>query len=156
MDFPLYRLSQAPGVCQSLFGSNSLKSTILGPCGRHIISRVFRGYSSLYPVFVTVLRSSLNRTNTLEPAAKTADGKMQDTKVLADQVSHTSDPESTSGDVVATRKRQEAPPYIRTLSPEGRTQAENALVRKIDLRLIPMIILIYIVSPCPDTVRTLL
>lgn len=82
---------------------------------------------------------------------------MQDTKELtADQVSYTSDPNFALGDVVATRKPQEAPPYIRELSPEERIQAEKALVRKIDLRLIPMIILIYIVSLCPNRVHTLL
>ena len=72
---------------------------------------------------------------------------MLDTKELADHVSNSSDPESSPpGGNLAIRKRQEAPEYIKSLSLEDRRRAEKALVRKIDLRLIPMIILIYIVS----------
>lgn len=48
--------------------------------------------------------------------------------------------------VVAVEVRQDAPAYIKSLSPEQRVAAEKALVRKIDFRLIPMIVLIYIVS----------
>lgn len=40
----------------------------------------------------------------------------------------------------------EAPEWIRNLTPEQRAEAENKLVRKIDLRLLPMIILMYIMN----------
>lgn len=44
------------------------------------------------------------------------------------------------------RVNHEPPPYVRSLSPEERQQAEKALVRKIDVRLIPPIILMYILN----------
>lgn len=46
---------------------------------------------------------------------------------------------------IAVERRVEVPAYIKSLSPEQRAAAEKALVRKIDLRLIPMIVIIYIV-----------
>lgn len=42
--------------------------------------------------------------------------------------------------------RKDAPPYVASLSPEERERAERALVRKIDLRLLPMIVVIYIMN----------
>jgi hypothetical protein len=42
--------------------------------------------------------------------------------------------------------RKEAPAYVASLSPEEREQAERALVRKIDLRLLPMLIVMYILN----------
>lgn len=42
--------------------------------------------------------------------------------------------------------RKEAPVSVARLSPEERVAAERALVRKIDLRLLPMIILMYILN----------
>ncbi|KIW14356.1 hypothetical protein PV08_07138 [Exophiala spinifera] len=42
--------------------------------------------------------------------------------------------------------QQEAPDYIKSLSPEERAAKEKALVRKIDLRLIPTIVIIYIMN----------
>jgi hypothetical protein len=42
--------------------------------------------------------------------------------------------------------RREAPAYIANLSTEERAQAERTLVRKIDIRLIPMIIIMYIMN----------
>ena len=44
-----------------------------------------------------------------------------------------------------TAKRQ-PPPYVRCLSPEERAVAEKKLVRRIDLRLIPTIIVMYILN----------
>jgi hypothetical protein len=41
-----------------------------------------------------------------------------------------------------TAKRQ-PPPYVRSLSPAERAHVEKKLVRRIDLRLIPMIIMMY-------------
>jgi hypothetical protein len=42
--------------------------------------------------------------------------------------------------------RKEAPAYVAGLTPEEREKAEKALVRKIDLRLLPMIIIMYILN----------
>ncbi|PYI23784.1 MFS general substrate transporter [Aspergillus violaceofuscus CBS 115571] len=42
--------------------------------------------------------------------------------------------------------RKEAPAYVASLSPEERQRAERALVRKIDLRLLPMLIIMYILN----------
>ncbi|KAJ5712092.1 hypothetical protein N7488_006248 [Penicillium malachiteum] len=42
--------------------------------------------------------------------------------------------------------RKEAPAYVAGLSPEERIKAEKALVRKIDIRLLPMIIIMYILN----------
>ncbi|KAJ5088486.1 Major facilitator superfamily domain general substrate transporter [Penicillium angulare] len=42
--------------------------------------------------------------------------------------------------------RKEAPPYVAGLDAEERIRAEKALVRKIDLRLLPMIIIMYILN----------
>lgn len=42
--------------------------------------------------------------------------------------------------------QKEAPAYVANLTPEERTKAEKALVRKIDIRLLPMIILMYILN----------
>lgn len=42
--------------------------------------------------------------------------------------------------------RKEAPVYVAALSPDERARAERALVRKIDIRLLPMIIIMYIMN----------
>lgn len=42
--------------------------------------------------------------------------------------------------------RKEAPASVARLSPEERSEAEKALVRKIDLRLLPMIVIMYIMN----------
>ena len=42
--------------------------------------------------------------------------------------------------------KRQPPPYVRSLSPDDRAHAEKKLVRKIDLRLIPMIIIMYITN----------
>lgn len=42
--------------------------------------------------------------------------------------------------------RKEAPAYVAGLSDEEREKAERALVRKIDLRLLPMLIIMYILN----------
>lgn len=38
------------------------------------------------------------------------------------------------------------PPLVRAMTPEERAEREKKLVRKIDLRLLPMIILMYILN----------
>ena len=45
-----------------------------------------------------------------------------------------------------TRTRKEPPELIQNLSPEERQHRETALVRKIDFRLLPMIVLMYILN----------
>lgn len=45
-----------------------------------------------------------------------------------------------------SRSRREPPPLIRDLSIEEREYLERLLVRKIDIRLLPMIILMYIMN----------
>lgn len=45
-----------------------------------------------------------------------------------------------------TRTRKEPPELIKHLSPEERQHRESALVRKIDFRLLPMIIIMYIMN----------
>lgn len=42
--------------------------------------------------------------------------------------------------------RKEAPASVASLSPEERAAAERALVRKIDLRLLPMMVIMYIMN----------
>ena len=42
--------------------------------------------------------------------------------------------------------RREPPPLIKDLSPEARAELERKLVRRIDLRLMPMIVLMYIMN----------
>jgi len=41
--------------------------------------------------------------------------------------------------------RMEAPELVRNMSPEERAHAEKVLVRKIDFRLMPMLVLMYII-----------
>jgi hypothetical protein len=53
-------------------------------------------------------------------------------------------------EVVANADRpnpsKEAPAYVAGLSPEERRKAEKALVRKIDIRLLPMLVIMYILN----------
>ncbi|KAI1612674.1 retrograde regulation protein 2 [Exophiala viscosa] len=68
-------------------------------------------------------------------------------KEVMDNISETASNEVVDKpQVVAVEATQEAPAYIKSLSPEQRIAAEKALVRKIDIRLIPMIVLIYIMN----------
>ncbi|KAI5199021.1 MFS transporter [Aureobasidium subglaciale] len=45
-------------------------------------------------------------------------------------------------------QRMEPPELVRNMSPEERARAEKALVRKIDFRLMPMLVLMYILNYC--------
>ena len=49
-------------------------------------------------------------------------------------------------DAATTRTKREPPPLVRDLSPEERQRLETALVRKIDFRLLPSIIIMYIMN----------
>ncbi|KAJ4524882.1 hypothetical protein HRR83_000520 [Exophiala dermatitidis] len=72
---------------------------------------------------------------------------MADVKEIPDNVSTLSVKQNVeNAEFVATRKRAEAPAYIQSLTPEQRAAAEKALVRKIDIRLIPTVIIIYILN----------
>ncbi|KAL9008582.1 MAG: hypothetical protein Q9173_006311 [Seirophora scorigena] len=67
-----------------------------------------------------------------------------DQKPEPEHLSDTSnDPETKDPSV---RKRREAPPLVRDLAPEERARLETALVKKIDLRLLPMLILMYLMN----------
>ncbi|CAO1599000.1 hypothetical protein XANCAGTX0491_002746 [Xanthoria calcicola] len=44
------------------------------------------------------------------------------------------------------RRRREAPPLVRDLAPQERARLEKVLVKKIDLRLLPMLILMYLMN----------
>ncbi len=46
----------------------------------------------------------------------------------------------------ASRQRAQAPEFIRNLTPEEREALEKQLKRKIDLRLLPAIIIMYIMN----------
>lgn len=46
----------------------------------------------------------------------------------------------------STRRRHEAPPLVRDLAPEERARLEKKLVQKIDLRLLPMLIIMYLMN----------
>lgn len=46
--------------------------------------------------------------------------------------------------------RDEIPEHIRNLSPEARLRAEKALVRRIDLRLLPMLVLMVSLAARPS------
>ncbi|KAL4795679.1 major facilitator superfamily domain-containing protein [Aspergillus venezuelensis] len=48
--------------------------------------------------------------------------------------------------VEVAQSRKEAPAYVAALSPEEREAAEKALIRKIDVRLLPIIIIMYILN----------
>ena len=65
-----------------------------------------------------------------------------DEEGVAQYISHS----VTLDDPGTARRRREAPPLVRDLSHEERARLERALVRKIDLRLLPMIILMYILN----------
>ena len=64
-----------------------------------------------------------------------------DDNKMAEHVFNTSLDKSTT-----TRTKRQPPELVRDLSPEERQRLEKALVRKIDFRLLPMIILMYIMN----------
>lgn len=77
------------------------------------------------------------------------DPRMDSTEPMVD--SHVSSElgSKANGVVVETTlksKRHEPPPYVKSLSKEEREVVEKALVRKIDIRLIPPIIIMYILN----------
>ncbi|KAL2357010.1 pantothenate transporter liz1 [Cryomyces antarcticus] len=67
---------------------------------------------------------------------------------IAGNVKYTQDKidreEISSADI--PNRRMEAPPLVRVMTQEDRVRTEKALLRKIDLRLLPMIILMYIMN----------
>ena len=50
---------------------------------------------------------------------------------------------------IPPKKKFEAPEFIRNMSPEERLSVETSLRKKIDLRLMPMIVIMY--ELCPDS-----
>ncbi|KAI9802141.1 MAG: hypothetical protein M1833_002062 [Piccolia ochrophora] len=61
-----------------------------------------------------------------------------------DHADHGSDPDVANADVPI--RAREAPPLVRVLAPEEKERLELKLRKKIDLRLMPMIILMYIMN----------
>ncbi|TKA77802.1 hypothetical protein B0A49_00930 [Cryomyces minteri] len=68
-------------------------------------------------------------------------GVTGDVKYTQDKIDHEEIP---NADV--PNRRMEAPPLVRVMTQEDRVRTEKALLRKIDLRLLPMIILMYIMN----------
>ena len=81
------------------------------------------------------------RSSRDSPASE-ADQGSDDVKGVAHYISNSVTLDHTG----TSRRRREAPPLVRDLSTEERARLERALVRKIDLRLLPMIILMYILN----------
>lgn len=54
--------------------------------------------------------------------------------------------ELVEDDVSTPDKSSRAPAYVRNLTPEDRKQIESSLRRKVDTRLLPMVVLIYIMN----------
>ena len=69
-----------------------------------------------------------------------SDGKGQSQHVDA------KDPANAPATSIQPRRTFEAPEFIRNMTPEERKSAESRLKRKIDFRLMPMIILMYILN----------
>ena len=67
-----------------------------------------------------------------------------DEKLGLEHVSDTSLDPTTS--TPSARRRREAPPLVRDLSPDERAHLEKLLVAKIDLRLLPMLIIMYLMN----------
>ncbi|KAI4167871.1 MAG: hypothetical protein LQ343_006830 [Gyalolechia ehrenbergii] len=67
-----------------------------------------------------------------------------DEKLEPEHVSETSFDAATGSS--STRRRREAPPLVRDLAPEERARLEKVLVAKIDLHLLPMLIIMYLMN----------
>lgn len=64
-----------------------------------------------------------------------------------DNKPYTDNIEVAAADLDAPKGAKAQPPsYVASLSPEERQKAEKALVRKIDIRLLPMLIIMYIMN----------
>lgn len=77
--------------------------------------------------------TSLSTTNELSPDAK---GKMDQVEMVENASVHDSIPD----------KKSRAPALIQAWSPEERQRLESSLRNKIDLRLMPLIVLMYILN----------
>ena len=73
--------------------------------------------------------------------ATTAARSSDEVNKMADHISDT-----YLEDAATTRTKREPPPLVRDLLPEEREHLERALVRKIDVRLLPSIIIMYIMN----------
>ncbi|KAI4745505.1 MFS transporter [Aureobasidium sp. EXF-12298] len=67
--------------------------------------------------------------------------EVYDEKAVVDMIDRVETANTTPG-----LTRMEAPELVRAMSPEERAHAEKALVRKIDFRLMPMLVLMYILN----------
>lgn len=66
--------------------------------------------------------------------------------VPMDSISLKKSADGTDPEAAKAHLRAQAPAYVKSLSPQEREAAEKALVRKIDIRLIPILILMYIMN----------
>jgi hypothetical protein len=79
---------------------------------------------------------------------------LPDDKIDAKHIDDRDSPTGSGVEVRTQTRTLEAPEWIRDLSPEERINIEGKLKRKIDLRLLPMVILMYIMNYL-DRVRNL-
>lgn len=85
----------------------------------------------------------MSSTAVIDNDRGTKSGIEDDRKTGGDEATaeHVSDP-----DVIGVRSHREAPPLIRDLSLEDRRALEAALKHKIDVRILPMVVVIYIMN----------
>jgi hypothetical protein len=67
-------------------------------------------------------------------------------KDLATHISHTNDIDDVLKDKAEQQRTIQMPEWLQNMTPEEREAAERKLKRKIDFRLLPMVILMYIMN----------
>ncbi|KAL8870518.1 MAG: hypothetical protein Q9174_003454 [Haloplaca sp. 1 TL-2023] len=92
--------------------------------------------SSPFNKFRGAFKSKKDENATSAPEIYTTDEKPD--------IEHASDTSPTG--YPNAKRRREAPPLVRDLSPEERARLESVLVKKIDLRLLPMLIIMYLMN----------
>ena len=78
--------------------------------------------------------------------ANDADQKISVEHILEDRIAPTTLEAGSASDEGA--RKLQPPPLVAAMTAEVREQAEQRLKRKIDMRLLPMVILMYIMSKC--------
>lgn len=89
-----------------------------------------------------LFKSKKNRDSAAAPEVYNADEK-----VVVEHTSDTSLEAARPATITpSASRRREAPPLVRDLSPEERARLEGILVKKIDLRLLPTLIVMYLMN----------
>ncbi|KAL8638384.1 MAG: hypothetical protein Q9228_004464, partial [Teloschistes exilis] len=89
-----------------------------------------------------LFKSKKNRDSAAAPEVYNADEK-----VVVEHTSDTSFEAARPATITPSAgRRREAPPLVRDLSPEERARLEGILVKKIDLRLLPTLIVMYLMN----------